>query len=111
MLRFGYPPRKIFRAAHKTFAGVYDDATIKKWLTTFMRRFFTQQFKRSCLPDGFEGRYRNAFAARRLAYAVGRSVRAVAQGSGESVTEFMTQGGYSRPMIFQYKGESPFEGI
>ena len=36
----------------KTFAGVYDDATIKKWLTTFMRRFFTQQFKRSCLPDG-----------------------------------------------------------
>ena len=52
MLRFGYPPRKIFRAAHKTFAGVYDDATIKKWLTTFMRRFFTQQFKRSCLQDG-----------------------------------------------------------
>ena len=52
MLRFGYPPRKIFRAAHKTFAGVYDDATIKKWLTTFMRRFFAQQFKRSCLPDG-----------------------------------------------------------
>lgn len=52
MLRFGYPPRKIFRAAHKTFAGVYDDATIKKWLTTFVRRFFTQQFKRSCLPDG-----------------------------------------------------------
>ena len=52
MLRFGYPPRKIFRAAHKTFAGVYDDATIKKWLTIFMRRFFTQQFKRSCLPDG-----------------------------------------------------------
>ena len=52
MLRFGYPPRKIFRAAHKTFEGVYDDATIKKWLTTFMRRFFTQQFKRSCLPDG-----------------------------------------------------------
>ena len=52
MLRFGYPPRKIFRAAHKTFAGVYDDVTIKKWLTTFVRRFFTQQFKRSCLPDG-----------------------------------------------------------
>ena len=52
MLRFGYPPRKIFRAARKTFADVYDDATIKKWLTTFVRRFFTQQFKRSCLPDG-----------------------------------------------------------
>ena len=52
MLRFGYPPRKIYRAARKTFAGVYDDATIKKWLQTFIRRFFSQQFKRSCLPDG-----------------------------------------------------------
>ena len=52
MLRFGYPPRKIYRIARKTFAGVYDDATIKKWLVTFFRRFFTQQFKRSCLPDG-----------------------------------------------------------
>ena len=52
MLRFGYPPRKIYRIARKTCAGVYDDATIKKWLVTFVRRFFTQQFKRSCLPDG-----------------------------------------------------------
>ena len=52
MLRFGYPPRKIYRIARKTFAGVYDDATIKKWLNTFLRRFFSQQFKRSCLPDG-----------------------------------------------------------
>ena len=52
MLRFGYPPRKIYRIARKTFAGAYDDATIKKWLVTFIRRFFTQQFKRSCLPDG-----------------------------------------------------------
>ena len=52
MLRFGYPPRKIYRVARKTFAGSYDDATIKKWLQTFIRRFFTQQFKRSCLPDG-----------------------------------------------------------
>ena len=52
MLRFGYPPRKIYRIARKTFAGVYDNATIKKWLVTFVRRFFTQQFKRSCLPDG-----------------------------------------------------------
>ena len=52
MLRFGYPPRKIYRIARKAFAGAYDDATIKKWLTTFLRRFFSQQFKRSCLPDG-----------------------------------------------------------
>lgn len=52
MLRWGYPPRKIFRAAQKAFAAVYDDAMIKKWLCTFLRRFFSQQFKRSCLPDG-----------------------------------------------------------
>ncbi|MDY3618008.1 NAD(+) synthase [Agathobaculum sp.] len=52
MVRFGYPPRKIFRAAQKTFAGVYDGQTIKKWLGVFIRRFFSQQFKRSCLPDG-----------------------------------------------------------
>ena len=52
LLRFGYPPHKIYRIARKAFAGVYDDATIKKWLVTFIRRFFTQQFKRSCLPDG-----------------------------------------------------------
>ena len=90
MLRFGYPPRKIFRAAHKTFAGVYDDATIKKWLTTFYAPLLHAAVQ-ALLPAGRpEGRYRNAFAARRLAYAVGRSIRAVAQGSGESVTEFMT---------------------
>ena len=51
-LRFGFSPRKIFMLAQKAFCGSYDDATIKKWLTTFMRRFFSQQFKRSCLPDG-----------------------------------------------------------
>ena len=45
-------PKKIFRLAQQAFAGTYDDATIKKWLTTFVRRFFIQQFKRSCLPDG-----------------------------------------------------------
>ena len=38
--------------AQHAFKGSYDDATIKKWLTTFLRRFFAQQFKRSCLPDG-----------------------------------------------------------
>lgn len=51
-LRFGMEPKKIFRLAKYAFAGTYDDATIKKWLTTFVRRFFIQQFKRSCLPDG-----------------------------------------------------------
>lgn len=52
MLRFGFRPGKIFRMACTAFAGVYAEAEIKKWLTVFYRRFFSQQFKRSCLPDG-----------------------------------------------------------
>ena len=59
-LRYGFRPKKIFVLAKIAFqanlggeeASTYDDATIKKWLTTFFRRFFNQQFKRSCLPDG-----------------------------------------------------------
>ena len=51
-LRFGFRPAKIYYLACVAFRGNYDDATIKKWLTNFFRRFFTQQFKRSCLPDG-----------------------------------------------------------
>ena len=52
MLRFGYEPSKIFRIACMTFDGEYDKETIFKWLETFCRRFVSQQFKRSCLPDG-----------------------------------------------------------
>ena len=52
MLRFHFAPGKIYRMAQRSFAGTYDDETIKKWLRTFYRRFFIQQFKRSCLPDG-----------------------------------------------------------
>lgn len=52
MLRFGYGPSKIFRLAEKAFQEEYDNVTILKWLETFCRRFFSQQFKRSCLPDG-----------------------------------------------------------
>ena len=52
MFRFGYAPSKIYFLARKAFAGVYDDAVILKWLKTFISRFFGQQFKRSCLPDG-----------------------------------------------------------
>lgn len=51
-LRFGYEPSKIYRLAKESFAGMYDEETILKWLNTFYRRFFSQQFKRSCLPDG-----------------------------------------------------------
>lgn len=52
MFRFGYAPSKIYFLARKAFNGVYDDAVILKWLKTFISRFFGQQFKRSCLPDG-----------------------------------------------------------
>ena len=58
MLRCGYSPSKVYRIAVKTFAEAaegeetYDEETILKWLKTFYRRFFSQQFKRSCLPDG-----------------------------------------------------------
>ena len=51
-LRYGFGPAKIYIMAQKAFKDAYDDETIKKWLKTFCRRFFTQQFKRSCLPDG-----------------------------------------------------------
>ena len=58
-LRYGFGPKKIFLLAKRAFctpadgsAATYDEETIKKWLTTFCRRFFNQQFKRSCLPDG-----------------------------------------------------------
>jgi NAD+ synthase (glutamine-hydrolysing) len=51
-LRFGYAPSKIYRIARYAFDGEYEDAVIYQWLRTFCRRFFSQQFKRSCLPDG-----------------------------------------------------------
>lgn len=52
MIRFGFRPSKIYRLAKIAFDGVYDDDTIYKWEETFIRRFFAQQFKRSCVPDG-----------------------------------------------------------
>ena len=52
ILRYGYHPAKIYRLAKIAFAGVYEDKVIYKWLNTFYRRFFAQQFKRSCSPDG-----------------------------------------------------------
>ena len=51
-LRYGFTPRRIFFMACNAFAGVYDHDIIKLWIKTFFRRFFNQQFKRSCLPDG-----------------------------------------------------------
>lgn len=52
MVRFGFPPHKIFRIATEAFRSDYSSAFIKKWLLVFIKRFFQQQFKRSCLPDG-----------------------------------------------------------
>lgn len=52
MIRFGFSPSKIYRMAVPTFEGAYDAETIYKWEETFLRRFFAQQFKRSCVPDG-----------------------------------------------------------
>ncbi len=51
-VRYGFSPEKILFLAREAFAGVYDDAVIEKWLRIFVRRFFSQQFKRSCSPDG-----------------------------------------------------------
>jgi NAD+ synthase (glutamine-hydrolysing) len=51
-VRYQYAPTKLFEMAKIAFAGVFDGAVIKKWLTVFWRRFFGQQFKRNCLPDG-----------------------------------------------------------
>ncbi len=52
MLRYGFAPDKLYRLARAEFAGEYSDETLIKWLENFVRRFFAQQFKRSCLPDG-----------------------------------------------------------
>ncbi|MGE4584217.1 MAG: NAD(+) synthase [Sphaerochaeta sp.] len=51
-IRWGFSPQKVYRLALKAFEGQYEPAFILKWLKTFYRRFFTQQFKRSCMPDG-----------------------------------------------------------
>lgn len=52
MLRQGFEPEKVYRIACRAFKGIYEKETILNWLKTFYRRFFAQQFKRSCLPDG-----------------------------------------------------------
>ena len=52
IIRWAFPPHKVYRLAKVAFAGVYDDRTLRKWLRNFYRRFFAQQFKRSCVPDG-----------------------------------------------------------
>ncbi len=52
ILRFGFCPKRVYQMALQAFEGAYSEEIILKWLKTFYRRFFSQQFKRSCLPDG-----------------------------------------------------------
>ena len=52
VIRYGFRPSKIYRIAQYVFDGVYTDEVLKKWLKNFYSRFFSQQFKRSCLTDG-----------------------------------------------------------
>ena len=52
MLRYDYTPKKIYALACRAFEDSFDSETVKKWLKVFYRRFFSQQFKRSCMPDG-----------------------------------------------------------
>ena len=51
-MRYGFRPAKVYMLAQHAFRNSYDDDTLRKWLHTFCRRFFNQQFKRSCMPDG-----------------------------------------------------------
>ncbi|MBQ3064570.1 MAG: NAD(+) synthase [Clostridia bacterium] len=53
-VRYGYRPAKLYALASIAFTGIFDGNTIKKWLTVFTKRFFTQQFKRNCVPDGIK---------------------------------------------------------
>lgn len=86
VVRCGYAPGKVYRLARLAFRGRYPNEEILRWLQSFYRRFFQQQFKRSCLPDGPKvGRH--PLPSRRLAHALRRRGRAVAQRAGESGTQ------------------------
>lgn len=70
MMDSGASPLKLYPMAKAAFNGQYDDLAILAALRTFVRRFFTQQFKRSAMPDGPESRLRQPFPTRRLAHAL-----------------------------------------
>ena len=96
VLRFGFEPSKIYRLAKLAFEGTYDSETIMKWLKTFYRRFFAQQFKRSCLPDGPD-RYGGTFSERRLENAERCVCGSLDAGSGSTEEiEKNVQGVHSR---------------
>ena len=84
MLRWGFPPRKIYRLALYALGKTYTRDVILKWLKTFYRRFFSQQFKRSCLPDGPKVGSAALSPSRRLADAERRFCCAVAGRAGDA---------------------------
>ena len=85
LLRLGARPRKLYRMARYALGGTYDDGTLLRWLEVFLRRFFAQQFKRSCLPDGPKIGSA-ALCARRLADAVDASAALWLRGGGSAET-------------------------
>ena len=97
VLRFGFEPSKIYRLAKLAFEGTYDSETIMKWLKTFYRRFFAQQFKRSCLPDGPKIGTCGTFSERRLENAERCMCGSLDAGSGSTgEIEKNVQGVHSR---------------
>lgn len=84
MLRYGYTPAKVYRVAKSAFNGIYEDAIILKWLKKFYWRFFTQQFKRSCLAGRTEGGKCRNLPERRFANAFRCLRKIVAAGAGST---------------------------
>ena len=78
VVRFGLQPKKIFQLAQLAFADDFDDDTLRKWLKNFYRRFFNQQFKRNCMPDGVKIWLHCSQPPRRLAHALRGGKRTLA---------------------------------
>ena len=106
MLRLGFAPDKIYRIACMAFAGVYDEETILKWLKTFYKRFFAQQFKRSCLPDGPKVGTCCGITPGRSANAIGCIRKDLAREAGGTV-----EAGMSAFRLFIGCGHSFLQGL
>ena len=92
-IRWCFPPSKVFRLAEYAFDGSYDRETILKWLRTFYRRFFSQQFKRSCLPDGVK--VGSVTLSPRGDWRMRRFRGAVAGGSQQALSLIISGGNYA----------------
>ena len=105
MLRMNYDPAKIYRIARIAFAGAYDDETLLKWLKKFYWRFFSQQFKRSCLPDG-----RRSEAWRFLREEICACRATPACGSGSTSWKSCKRGGDVRIWQIFWRGSTRLSG-